>query len=99
MASREQIENLVLEAIEEINQELEEDDRIPPSLATVLSGPQTEVDSLNLVNLIVRIEENIEDKFDFVVALADDNAITTGNNPFNSVETLIHYICGLLRDS
>ncbi len=59
------VRNKILEgiyaAIDEVNEQLPEDQNLEKSLETVLLGSSGKLESVNLVNLLVAIEENIEE--------------------------------------
>ncbi len=66
----------------------------PLQESTNLIGPQSVLDSLELVTLIVDVEQNLQ--MDSIV-LADENAMIQKNSPFKSVQSLIEHILSLQR--
>ena len=66
---------------------------------TRLYGGKSRLDSLGLVNLIVAVEELLEEKFNTVIAVADERAITQKASPFRTVGTLADYIIILFEEN
>jgi acyl carrier protein len=64
---------------------------------TVLFGGSDGLDSLDLVNLIIGVEEEIGDTFETEIALADESAMSEENSPYKTVQTLTDYIITLLE--
>ena len=58
---------------------------------TVLFGPGGVLDSLGLVSLVLDLEQAIETRFDVVVTLADQRAMSRDRSPFRSVRALADY--------
>ncbi len=88
----------VLEAVEELNLQLEDDQQIAVAAETVLFGKGGKIDSLGLVNLIVILESLIVDEFDRQISLADERAISQTHSPFRTVQSLADYILILLKE-
>lgn len=65
-------------------------------LDTHLYGRDSELDSLNLVSLIVRIEEEIETEFNQTISLANERAMSLNNSPFRTINSMMEYISSLL---
>ena len=55
-------------------------------------GQGSKLDSLGLINLIVAVEQNVEDKFDITITLADERAMSQEISPFRTVGSLADYI-------
>ena len=64
---------------------------------TVLFGGSDGLDSLDLVNLIIGVEEEIGEVFETEIALADESAMSEENSPYKTVQTLTDYIITLLE--
>ena len=95
---REQIVELVIGAVDELNEELDYDSLSNPTEGTVIFGGEDGVDSLTLVRLIVDIESRLSDELGKTVSLSDDRAMSAKRSPFRSVGSLVEYICGSLED-
>tara|TARA_B100000315_G_C14485369_1_gene544923 strand:- start:653 stop:946 length:294 start_codon:yes stop_codon:yes gene_type:complete len=55
-------------------------------------GPKSIIDSLQLINLIVKIEEEIINKYDKEIIIVDDESIVVGDSPFATIESLSEYV-------
>jgi acyl carrier protein len=98
MISRNQITDIIFNSIDEVNSLLPEERHIDKSIDTVFSGSSSGLDSLALVNLIVAIEKELENKFDISVVLADERAMKQAENPFSSVQILANYIYNMIDE-
>ncbi|MBO3699764.1 hypothetical protein [Roseivirga sp. E12] len=87
---------VVYSCIDELNEDLEEDEKIAKEASAVLFGSGSMLDSMSLVNLITAIEELIEDEKGVYLTLADENAMSMTDSPFKTVDTLSDYIVRLL---
>ena len=96
--SNKKIENLIINAIKEINEQLPQEQQLGQSTKTVLFGKDGKLDSLGLVNLLVIIEQNIEEDFDVIITIADERAMSQKHSPFRTVESLVDYIEMLLKE-
>ena len=92
------IKQAIFNSIEEINQQLEKEDKLENSVDTILFGEGGKLDSLGLINLVVAAEQNIEDEFDVTITLADERAMSQENSPFMNVGSLVEYIGILLNE-
>jgi len=89
---REKIISIVSQAIDLVNEQNALDELIEKSESTKLFGRGSTLDSLDLVNLIVLIEQIIEDSIDVTVSLADERAMSQKRSPFSTINSLIDYI-------
>lgn len=96
---RDKIENIILKTLQELNEELENDSLVAPTMQTRLYGGSGALDSLALVSLIADVEEKISDEFDVDIVLADEKAMSAKTSPFRSVESLVLYIENLLANN
>jgi D-alanine--poly(phosphoribitol) ligase subunit 2 len=64
-----------------------------------LFGGEGLLDSLGLVSLIVQIEEEIEDRYNLSVVLADEKAMSRRTSPFAKVSFLVDYIFEILNQN
>ena len=99
MNKREKVVEIIYNIIdEEINSLPSRKDPLKKSEDTVLFGGPNGLDSLDLVNLIIGVEEEIGDIFDSDIALADESAMSEENSPYRTVKTLADYILTLLEN-
>ena len=97
MTSKEQVQRIVFDTIDEINEQLPQENQLIKAEDTILVGKNGELDSLGLVNLIVATEQRIEEELDISVTLADEKAMSQEVSPFLTVKTLMGYITQLLE--
>ena len=98
MENRKSIENLIITSVKEINEQLPQEQQLEKSTKTVLFGKDGKLDSLGLVTLLVKIEQNIEDEFDVSLTIADERAMSQKRSPFRTIGTLADYIDMLLNE-
>lgn len=98
MTARNKILKGIYVAIDEVNEQLPEDQNLEKSLETVLLGSSGKLESVNLVNLLVAIEENIEETFGIPISITDERAVSEKNSPFRTVETLCNFVLNLLDE-
>lgn len=87
-----EVEQLIMEALNELNDEFPNDEKIIISSDTILFGKDSQIDSLSLVSLIVNIESELCSILDRDLSLTDDRAMTRSESPFLNVQTLKNYI-------
>jgi acyl carrier protein len=94
----EAVKQLVLNALKELNEQLDENKQLEVSENTVLFGRGSRLDSLGLVNLIVLVEEKANETFGASITLADERAMSQAQSPFRTVQSLSDYILMLLKE-
>ena len=90
-----EIVKIILEALEMANQAREDDKQINISEQTELFGSDGNLDSMDLVALLIDIEESLMDR-EIQISLSDERAMSQSQSPFKSVETLAAYIDSLV---
>ncbi|MDP7194614.1 MAG: acyl carrier protein, partial [SAR202 cluster bacterium] len=98
MSKNERIKQVIINSISDVNLNLPKENQLGASTDTVLFGRDGKLDSLELVNLIVSVEQNIEDEFHINVAIADDRALSQKYSPFRTIGSLVEYIDILLKE-
>jgi acyl carrier protein len=78
----------IYRAIDWINEELPVDRKIIKAPETKLLGPESVLDSMRLVTLIVTTEREIQEAFGVALTLADERALSMKESPFRSVQSL-----------
>lgn len=96
---RKKVQKIIISTINTMNENLDEVIQVKDGLDTVLYGNGGKLDSLDLINLIVAVEQNIEDEFDVPVTLADERAVSQEHSPFSTVGSLVDYIEVLLGEN
>ena len=94
-----EIKELFEEAINELNEQLDDDRKIVCNEDTRFIGSKACIDSLSFVTLISILEELIDDKFGKSIHLVSEKAFSSKNSPFYSVETFTNYIEELLKEA
>jgi len=59
---------------------------------TEIFGSKSIIDSLQLINLVVKIEEEVYERTGIEIIVVDDEAIIVGNSPFQSVKSLSEFV-------
>ena len=91
--------DLIFDTIDKFNNEYSDEIQLEKSSHTALLGQGSKLDSLGLINLIVAVEQNVEDKFDITITLADERAMSQGISPFRTVGSLADYIEMILEEN
>lgn len=94
-----EINNLLKEAIDELNEQLDDDEKVLFSEDTRFIGSKSCIDSITFVTLITIIEDLIAEKFDKNIQLVNEKAFSSKNSPFYSIQTLSEYIQKLLQEN
>lgn len=89
----------VFDVIDELNPLLPEERRLAKSQDTILFGENGQLDSLDLVRLIMAVEEKVNDSTGAMVILADDRAMSQARSPFQTISTLVDYVALLLDEA
>ena len=92
------IEKIIVQALVELNEELENENLNNTTSETKLYGGSGALDSLALVSLITDLEERISDEFEKDIILADEKAMSAKTSPFRNIESLTSYIKSLLEN-
>lgn len=99
MSIESQVEQILFDVIEEINEQLPPHQKIKADRSTQLFGKDGVLDSLTFVKLIVAAEQEVQDKLNIAVTIADERAMSQKNSPFKSVESLARYIVLLVQEN
>lgn len=95
---KEQVEEIIKEAIAELNEQMDADKQLIYSTDTRLIGKHAEIDSMEFVTLVTIIEELIGDKFDKDIRIVSDKAFSRERSPFYSIKTLTDFVVELLEE-
>lgn len=83
-------------AIDEVNEEVEDSYLINKAASTSLLGPNSSVDSLSLVRLLVTVERLIEEKTGRSIVIVDESAFESEHSPFATVQSLTLHVDDLI---
>lgn len=86
---------VIFDALEMLNHTREDNNQISISEHTELFGTQGNLDSMELVGILIDIEEAMQDE-GFSVSLSDDRAMSQTQSPFMNVRSLVDYIQTLI---
>lgn len=92
MIERSDVLKIIFDSLQNLNEELDESERIEINEDTKLFGDGAELDSLALVSVIVDVETDITDLVGQSIALTDDRAMNEEISPFSDVTALTNYI-------
>ena len=59
---------------------------------TILMGAEGLLDSIDLVNLVVSVEQYIEDTHNLTITIADEKAMSQNRSPFKTIGNLARYV-------
>ena len=99
MNDPENIVAAIYRAVDWINGELPLDRKLIKVPETRLLGSESALDSMHLVNLIITVEQEVENRFGVTVTLADERALSMKASPFRSIQSLADYIGTLITDA
>jgi len=89
---RDDILKVIYDAVDDLNQQLPENDKLEKSLDQDLYGMSGDLDSLGLVNLVVATEQYVEESLDVLISLTDERAMSQKNSPFRTIGTLAEFV-------
>ena len=92
------IANLILDKLQNLRGLLNLSKNLSINEKTELFGANGILDSLGLVTFVVEIEQDVRDKFDVEIVLADERAMSQKHSPFRSVEKLAGYVNKLIME-
>lgn len=92
-------QEIVLRAVQTVFEQIGEP--LPSSLTgdSVLVGPDSIIDSLGVVSLIVEVEQLVEAEHNVSVILANDKAMSAKNSPFRTVAVLAAHVVAMIEES
>ena len=98
MASKEDVTQVVFEAVDEVNTLLPKEMQLSKSTDAPLFGPKGNLDSLGLINLMVAVERKLDNQGIANINVADEQAMSRPDEIFKTVESLMDYIYALLNE-
>ena len=97
--TRDSVLQVMFTVIDEINETLPPDRQLEKSAETHLFDKQGKIDSIELVNFIVSLEQGIADEFGLAITLADEKAFSRETSPFRTVDSLADYVMERLKSA
>jgi acyl carrier protein len=92
------VEAIIIAALETLNEELDDDEKVEVGPNTALFGVDAEIDSLSLVSVIVDVETELNVEHELEASLTDDRAMSREISPFTDVQALKDYILELVEE-
>ncbi len=89
---KDKIKNIIINAIDELNEQLNDNEKVEYSEDLSLVGENACLDSISLVTLIAIIEELLEDEFDKSVSIVSRSTFSHERSPFLSMTALVDFI-------
>ena len=99
MNTAQQILAAIYRAVDLINAELPPNRQLSKTPGTRLLGPQSVLDSLHLVSLLINIEREVEDTIGVSLTLANERALSMKESPFRTIESLASYMGVLISET
>ena len=96
MSDSDAILEVICRSIDEVNEQQSPDQRVGKALDTVLLGEGSPLESLGVVNLIVALEQNLEQRFGVSVSLTEDERLYSSDSPLGTVRSLVGHLAALL---
>jgi len=91
------IRDVVLGAMRNANEARDAASQLEVSAEAPIFGPDSSLDSLGLVGLLLDIEEGLQ-AIGCEVVLSDERAVSQKRSPFRSVPSLVSYVGTLARE-
>ena len=91
------IRDVVLGAMRSANEARDGASQLVVSVEAPIFGPDSPLDSLGLVGLLLDIEEGLQ-AIGCEVVLSDERAVSQKRSPFRSVQSLVSYVGTLARE-
>ena len=95
--SDEAIREVVFQAMRATNEARDADSQLAVSADAPIFGPDSSLDSLGLVGLLLDVEEGLQ-AIGCNVVLSDERAVSQKRSPFRNVPSLVSYIGTLARE-
>jgi hypothetical protein len=89
---RQKIEQVVYAAIDDLNEQFANEQKLAKALDTVLLGKGSRLDSVGFINLLVLLEEKCQEQCQINISLTDGFEMAGDANPFRTVESLIVFV-------
>lgn len=88
----------IYNAIEELNPQMPETHQLLPQETSLIFGEDAPLDSLQLVNLVMAVEQCIMDLTGDELVLASESAMSRKRSPYRSVGALADYAVEVAND-
>ena len=92
------IKDIIKEAIEELNEQLDDDEKIEYDANLKLIGKNAALNSMSFVTFVTIVEELLEEKQDISVEIVSDKAFSREHSPFYSIQTFEEFVEELINE-
>jgi acyl carrier protein len=96
---KKELVELVIQSVREVADFEGRELSCPLGPGTILFGADGILDSIDLVNVVILVEQYISDQHGASVTLADRRALSQSSSPFRTVESLAAYAEILLKEA
>lgn len=97
MPGREEVTNVVFNAIDEINELLPKGRQMMKIPEGIIFG-EGGLDSLDLINFLVAVEGQVEGQYGMTISLLDEKTMTDMNSQYRTISGLIDYVVSLIKE-
>ena len=97
MLNDEELYKIIYDSIDEINSMIASGKQINKQPDTLISENENELDSLDILNFLVILEQKIEMETGRSISFVDDEALSYEINPLESVRTIKDFIKAALE--
>jgi acyl carrier protein len=96
--TRDRVIKVIYSAFGLINSEKGSEGKLIESEETILFGHGANLDSFDLVGLVLSVESKVAQEFGVAVTLADEKAMSQRSSPFRTVATMADYIAQVIEE-
>lgn len=96
---RDEAIKVIYSALDLINSEKGSEGKLIKSEETTLFGHGANLDSFELVGLVLSVESKIAQELGAVITLADEKAMSQRSSPFRTVATMADYIVQVIEET
>jgi acyl carrier protein len=97
--TRDRVIKVIYSAFGLINSEKGSEGKLIESEETILFGHGANLDSFDLVGLVLSVESKVTKEFGVAVTLADEKAMSQRSSPFRTVATMADYIVEMIEET
>ena len=98
MENKEKITQIILDALRDLNDELQVAELGNPTPETRIYGPKAYLDSVSLVILVADVERRGAETLGVNIVLADERAVSQTRSPFRTVQSLADYLDIIIKE-
>ncbi len=92
MTDKEIVRAIVIDSLRGLSEQRQPARRFEVSADCGVYGAGGALDSLELVNFVVEVEQRLEEQLGVVITLADERAVSEKRSPFRNVSSFVDFI-------